>query len=827
MGPTSKEKDNLLVNVKINENNEIELMELEENTQDTILIESNEINLDDPEIVQTEDGRLLIAMKKKSTQQLEIEPQYACEKCDKEFKNSAAFDKHAQTCRDAYEKMLIEKMASDRSNLDQPSEDFQKYYDTNPENPCYCCGEDISTAHVGHIKCQLCPKSFKIYGNLEQHLQKIHSDSFDFACAQCNARCDTKETLDQHYTTHLSGKPFSCLRCGKDFTRKYHLDRHLNHTACDSSKEKTMLPCEVCKREFSRIDNLREHLRGHMGEHTRKRDYQCPFCEKSFYGSSLLNIHIRTHTGEKPFPCDLCQKCFPSNGALRKHRRMHTGERPYSCQECGASFSAKETLNRHNKIHSGDKPHICNICGKSFIQATQLRAHQFHHDGENGFECDKCGRNFNRKIRLNEHIRFLHNGEKPLPCDECPKTFKRKEDLNRHKELHTGLKNYVCEACDKKFATKASLKLHLRIHTAEEKVACKECKKTFIRMDCLIRHMRKYHREKLLDVISEAENKKIERMKKIANGELIEEYEETEVRKNDNNITLEDGEIEVLEEHIEDIDGEQVRVETYKIVKSNENVEDQQIIEIDQGQLSADDETINEVLAVDGEIYQISDVQEIDLGNAVIKELPQSSTSTATTKQHLSIVPIETDTNINPTPTIPNQSIQEQSNGNEEIVFAAPQSNALQLVISSARSLAKLPKIKKEKSPTKPKIPKQTISKSITVTEAITETDTPIFLNDTDLKKNVAALLRLLIEDDILTELGFGAMPVEEVLSSVIQRCGHKSAVENIEETGDCITRMRENTKLLFSLTMDDDYIKSLLNNHTVDEVIVNVLKSQ
>jgi hypothetical protein len=55
---------------------------------------------------------------------------------------------------------------------------------------------------------------------------------------------------------------------GKDFTRKYHLDRHLLHSKCKGATvdQQKMLNCEVCNREFSRVDNLREHLRGHMGE---------------------------------------------------------------------------------------------------------------------------------------------------------------------------------------------------------------------------------------------------------------------------------------------------------------------------------------------------------------------------------------------------------------------------------------------------------------------------------------------------------------------------------------------------------------------------------
>lgn len=138
------------------------------------------------------------------------------------------------------------------------------------------------------MSCNFCPKSFKSHISLERHLYLLHSPDKQYACMHCNATCPTDDILNAHLESHGTGKPFSCNFCGKDFTRKYHLDRHLLYTSCDKSRKRAEMSCHVCHKLFSRTDNLREHLRAHIGQSTRKRDYQCPHCDKSFYGSSLL-----------------------------------------------------------------------------------------------------------------------------------------------------------------------------------------------------------------------------------------------------------------------------------------------------------------------------------------------------------------------------------------------------------------------------------------------------------------------------------------------------------------------------------------------------------
>lgn len=100
----------------------------------------------------------------------------------------------------------------------------------------------------------------------------------------------------------------------------------------------------------------------------------------------------------------------------------------------------------------------------------------------------------------------------------------------------------------------------------------------------------------------------------------------------------------------------------------------------------------------------------------------------------------------------------------------------------------------------------------------------PIFLDDDLLKKRIQELLQIVIEESLLKELGFGKKPIDEVLCSVLEQCSH-TPLRKGDGVQDDSTRMRENTKQLFSMVLDEEHIKSLLNNYTVDEVITIVLK--
>lgn len=80
--------------------------------------------------------------------------------------------------------------------------------------------------------------------------------------------------------TQTSSKKFTCSQCGKSFSHKVSLTRH-------------------------------------MTIHTGEKKHACDQCGKKFpYKGSLVH-HIRIHTGEKNYLCDQCGKRFLSKKGFK------------------------------------------------------------------------------------------------------------------------------------------------------------------------------------------------------------------------------------------------------------------------------------------------------------------------------------------------------------------------------------------------------------------------------------------------------------------------------------------------------------------------------
>ncbi|XP_073537612.1 uncharacterized protein, partial [Phyllobates terribilis] len=299
-----------------------------------------------------------------------------------------------------------------------------------------------------------------------------------FSCLECGKFFTRKTVLIDHQKTHTGEKPYSCSECGKCCTQKSDLVKHQRtHTG-----EKPYL-CSECGKCFSQKFHLVRHRRSHTGE----KPYSCPVCGKYFNQKSHVVRHQISHTGEKPFSCSECGKCFSQKSSLLAHEKIHTGEKPFSCLECGKCFNQKSNLTAHQKIDTGQNCFLCPKCGKRFTRKTNLVEHQKSHTKEKPFLCSKCGLRFTRKSNLLQHQKS-HAGEKPFLCSECGKPFRCKRKLVTHQRTHTGEKPYSCLECGKCFTDKSNLITHQKIHTGVKPFSCSECGKCFKQKSDVVRH---------------------------------------------------------------------------------------------------------------------------------------------------------------------------------------------------------------------------------------------------------------------------------------------------------------------------------------------------
>ena len=271
-------------------------------------------------------------------------------------------------------------------------------------------------------------------------------------CSQCPATFSlaAKNKFRVHLKLHKSNKSHSCQHCGRCFSRKFDVARHIKRLH-SSPTNRTIHQCPQCDKSYKDKANLRQHMQAvHEGVYR----YICQDCGKGYHRLVEFNVHRSKHTGLKTYECDRCSERFSRKQSLTIHLRKHTGDLPYQCDQCNKRFIDSSKLSQHKKVHV------------PFKETLKTR------------QCSRCPKRFASKRDLEAHERSQHTGVKPFVCATCDKAYSAKSSLQEHARIH-GKRELTCEICQKAFYKKFVLKEHMKVHTQEMSFMCQFCAKRF------------------------------------------------------------------------------------------------------------------------------------------------------------------------------------------------------------------------------------------------------------------------------------------------------------------------------------------------------------
>lgn len=192
-----------------------------------------------------------------------------------------------------------------------------------------------------------------------------------------------------------------------------------------------------------------------------KRTVQCNICKRRMTESKLANhirlLHVEKDPGEnsttkrKEFKCEYCGKSYAIKYTFDQHVKTHTEGRP-KCPECGSTFASAFSLFRHraknHNLEHNYTTHNCDQCDRTFFSVSELNLHKQRHSSTKEFNCPECKKAFSVKGNLRIHMR-THAKEKLYKCDICENSFSHPYSLVSHRRIHTNDFPYKCSECGK------------------------------------------------------------------------------------------------------------------------------------------------------------------------------------------------------------------------------------------------------------------------------------------------------------------------------------------------------------------------------------------
>jgi uncharacterized C2H2 Zn-finger protein len=133
-----------------------------------------------------------------------------------------------------------------------------KATDLPPEDLLHQDSSDSRRTDFKNV-CPLCNSSFIALRNLQRHMESAHSDlssattgdvkDQDLACKDCGKRFSSRYNLERHLQLHR-GVRYPCAACGKIYTQKYAWSQHMKVTHKGWSQARGLYRAEVTEEEL-------------------------------------------------------------------------------------------------------------------------------------------------------------------------------------------------------------------------------------------------------------------------------------------------------------------------------------------------------------------------------------------------------------------------------------------------------------------------------------------------------------------------------------------------------------------------------------------------
>ncbi|KAF4528340.1 hypothetical protein B566_EDAN006595 [Ephemera danica] len=416
---------------------------------------------------------------------------YQCKVCNKQFIRPHNLMKHATICKQNniyitnIRPVQVESIDSPAENIERPIEEVLISKIDIEENEINLEQEEIQLDSLPHNVDVGSPLKLAACNVL---LPKL------LECEMCSFCTDDKTELTTHMQVHQTpntsdgtrfknhpatvGWKFSrnlkCNQCGVQFVYPEMLAWHTENCHGSNAIVRVVL----------------------IGE--RQHHYQCVLCETVFNDVQMIIQHLtRQHSIRNlPFRCNVCKKQFTKIGNLRMHQQhscksisciINASHHPQKSIEASKT-SGSRTSNKEYKSEKEGKQHISNVhairkfcvkclhCDTYFNSITCLKSHcdSMHH-GKNIFRCEICKVDFGSYNGYWRHNRYKH-GSQVFTCTICSAILSCPSSLKAHmKNLHPLLQSFTCELCSATFKCEKYLRNHFRSVHSGKILNCQHC----------------------------------------------------------------------------------------------------------------------------------------------------------------------------------------------------------------------------------------------------------------------------------------------------------------------------------------------------------------